>query len=114
MDPDRFDALVDEALDAIPADLAAQVVNLVVLVEDRPPPEEPQDTLGMYDGVALTERNDMGGGQLPDRVVVYRQPLLRMCDSEEELIEEIGITVVHEIAHHFGISERRLHDLGWG
>ncbi|MEX0427259.1 metallopeptidase family protein [Nocardioides sp. DS6] len=113
MDPARFDALVDEALDAIPEELAAQVHNLVVLVEDWPPPDVPQDTLGLYDGVAITERNDMWGGGLPDRVFVYRRPLLAMCESEEELVDEVRITVVHEIAHHFGISDERLHELGW-
>lgn len=114
MDPERFDALVDEALDSIPEELAAQVRNLVVLVEERPPPEEPPDTLGLYDGVALTERSDLWGGRLPDRILIFRGPLLRMCDSEDQLVEEVRITVVHEIAHHFGISEHRLHELGWG
>jgi len=114
MEPERFDALVDEALDSIPDELAAQVRNLVVLVEEWPPPEEPRDTLGLYDGVALTERSDLWGGALPDRVFVFRQPLLAMCDSEEQLVDEVRITVVHEIAHHFGISDGRLHELGWG
>jgi predicted Zn-dependent protease with MMP-like domain len=113
MDAARFDALVDEAIDAIPDALAAQVHNLVVLVEEWPPEGEPQDTLGLYDGVAITERSDLWAGGLPDRVFVYRQPLLAMCDSEEELVEEVRITVVHEIAHHFGIDDDRLHELGW-
>lgn len=114
MERERFDALVDEALDSIPDELAAQVHNLVVLVEEWPPPEEPSDTLGLYDGVALTQRSDLWGGRLPDRIFVFRQPLLAMCDTEEELVREVRITVVHEIAHHFGISETRLHELGWG
>ncbi|MEP9382374.1 metallopeptidase family protein [Nocardioides sp. KR10-350] len=113
VDAVRFDALVDEALDSIPEELAGQVRNLVVLVEEWPPPEEPQDTLGLYDGVAITERSDLWAGGLPDRVFVFRQPLLALCDSEEQLVDEVRITVVHEIAHHFGLSDDRLHELGW-
>lgn len=113
MEPDRFDALVDEALDSIPDELASLVHNLVVLVEDEPPEHEPADLLGLYDGVALTHRDSFSPTVLPDRVFVFRNPLLDMCDSEEELVREVGITVVHEIAHHFGISDERLHDLGY-
>jgi predicted Zn-dependent protease with MMP-like domain len=113
MDPDRFDALVDEALDAIPDELASLVRNLVVLVEDEPPEHEPADLLGLYDGVALTQRDSYTPLVLPDRVFLFRNPLLDMCGSEEELVREVRITVVHEIAHHFGISDARLHDLGY-
>lgn len=113
MDPERFDALVDEALDAIPDELASLVRNLVVLVEDEPPENEPADLLGLYDGVALTERDSQTLMHLPDRVFLFRNPLLDMCESEEELVEEVRITVVHEIAHHFGINDARLHDLGY-
>ncbi|MGH3353183.1 MAG: metallopeptidase family protein [Nocardioides sp.] len=111
--PERFDALVDQALDAIPDELAAQVNNLVVLVEEWPPESEPQDTLGLYDGVALTDRNDIYGITLPDRIFVFRQPLQQMCEDESDLAAEIRITVVHEIAHHFGIDDEKLHQLGW-
>jgi predicted Zn-dependent protease with MMP-like domain len=110
---ERFDELVDLALDEIPAQLAALVDNLVVLVEDEPPPDDP-DLLGLYDGVALTERAANHGGELPDRIFVYRGPLLDLCGSEEELVEEVRITVVHEIAHHFGIDDAQLHELGYG
>ena len=113
MDRERFEALVDEALDAIPDELASRVHNLVVLVEDEPPEHEPADLLGLYDGVALTQRDSSTLMHLPDRVFVFRNPLLDMCSSEEELVEEVRITVVHEIAHHFGISDDRLHDLGY-
>ncbi|MAO80208.1 metallopeptidase family protein [uncultured Nocardioides sp.] len=113
MDRERFDALVDEALDAIPDELASLVHNLVVLVEDEPPAHEPADLLGLYDGVALTQRDSSTLMHLPDRVFIFRNPLLDMCASEEELVEEVRITVVHEIAHHFGISDDRLHDLGY-
>lgn len=113
MDPERFDALVDEALDAIPDELASLVHNLVVLVEDEPPEHEPADLLGLYDGVALTHRDSATPIELPDRVFIFRNPLLDLCGSEEELVEEVRITVVHEIAHHFGISDARLHELGY-
>jgi predicted Zn-dependent protease with MMP-like domain len=113
MEPERFDALVDRALDGIPDELASLVRNVVVLVEDEPPEGEPDDLLGLYDGVALTERDGTLSMQLPDRIFVFRGPLLDFCESEEELVEEVRITVVHEIAHHFGIDDRRLHELGY-
>jgi len=112
MDPERFDELVNEALDGIPDELAELVRNVVVLVEDEPPPDDP-DLLGLYDGVALTERYGDMLPQLPDRIFIYRGPLLDLCSSEEELVEEVRITVVHEVAHHFGIDDARLHDLGY-
>ena len=114
MEPERFDVLVDRALDGIPDELAELVRNVVVLVEDEPPQGEPDDLLGLYDGVALTERDSTVTMTLPDRIFVFRGPLLDFCDSEEQLVEEVRITVVHEIAHHFGIDDKRLHDLGWG
>jgi predicted Zn-dependent protease with MMP-like domain len=113
MDDERFDALVDQALDGIPDELAALVRNVVVLVEDEPPEGEPDDLLGLYDGVSLTERDSMNSGHLPDRILVFRGPLLDLVDSEEELVEEVRITVVHEVAHHFGIDDERLHELGY-
>jgi predicted Zn-dependent protease with MMP-like domain len=113
MDAARFDALVDQALDGIPDELAALVHNVVVLVEEEPPEDEPADLLGLYDGVALTERWGTPPVELPDRILVFRGPLLDMCETEEELVEEVRITVVHEIAHHFGIDDARLHDLGY-
>jgi len=114
MDPERFDALVAQALDGIPDELARLVHNVVVLVEDEPPEGEPDDLLGLYDGVALTERDGALTPQLPDTIFVFRGPLRDLCDSEEQLVEEVRITVVHEIAHHFGIDDRRLHELGYG
>jgi predicted Zn-dependent protease with MMP-like domain len=113
MTPERFDELVDEALDGIPDELASLVRNVVVLVEEEPPEDDP-DLLGLYDGVALTERDSMSlGGQLPDRIFIFRGPLLDMCEDEDDLVEEVRITVVHEVAHHFGIDDARLHDLGY-
>jgi predicted Zn-dependent protease with MMP-like domain len=113
MGPTEFDALVDRALDGIPDELAVLVRNVVVLVEDESPDNEPDDLLGLYDGIALTERDSTMGGELPDRIFVFRGPLLDMCDSEDQLVEEVRITVVHEIAHHFGIDDHRLHELGY-
>ena len=113
MTPERFEALVDSALDEIPEEISRLVHNLVVLVEDEAPPDDP-DLLGLYDGVALTEREANFSAQLPDRIFIFRNNLLDMCESEDELADEVRITVVHEIAHHFGIEEERLHELGWG
>ena len=113
MDPERFDALVDQALDQIPEEIASLVHNLVVLVEEEPPDNEPDDLLGLYEGVALTERDGSVAMELPDRVFIFRGPLLDFCASEEELVKEVRITVVHEIAHHFGIDDARLHELGY-
>ena len=112
MDRDAFEALVNDALDGIPEELASLIQNVVVLVEDDPPKDDP-GLLGLYDGVALTERYGSYGLELPDRIFIYRNPLLDMCSTAEELVEEVRITVVHEVAHHFGIDDDRLHDLGY-
>jgi predicted Zn-dependent protease with MMP-like domain len=112
MTPARFEELVADALDLLPADLTRAIDNVVVLVEDRNP-EEP-DLLGLYQGVALTERDSSYAGALPDTVTIYRESLLEICDTDEEVVEEVAITVIHEIAHHFGIDDERLHELGWG
>lgn len=114
LDPAAFDALVDRALDTIPDEIVALVHNVVVLVEDEPPDTEPADTLGLYDGVALTERRWMPGVDLPDRIFIYRNPLLDLCDSEQMLADEVRITVVHEVAHHFGMDHGTLEALGYG
>ena len=108
----RFNELVAEALDLIPSELAAAMDNVVVLVDSRHP-EEP-DLLGLYEGIALTERDSYYGGVLPDRIIIYRDALLDICSDEQELVDEVVVTVVHEVAHHFGIPEHRLHELGWG
>ncbi|GAB2779024.1 metallopeptidase family protein [Nocardioides salsibiostraticola] len=111
---ERFEELVESALDGIPDQLASLVQNLVVLVEETPPDGEPRDLLGLYDGYALTERDSFMAAALPDRIFVFRQPLQQMCRDEAHLVEEVRITVVHEVAHHFGIEEARLHELGYG
>ena len=109
---DRFDQLVADALDLIPDKLAEAMDNVVVLVEPRNP-EDPE-LLGRYEGVALTMRDSSYGGVLPDRITIYRDALLDACGDEQQLVEEVAVTVVHEVAHHFGIPEHRLHELGWG
>jgi predicted Zn-dependent protease with MMP-like domain len=112
MSPQRFDELVSDALDLIPPKLAAAIDNVVILVEAQHP-DDPE-LLGLYEGVALTERDSSYAGSLPDAITIYRDALLDMCGSEEEVVEEVAITVIHEIAHHFGIDDDRLHQLGWG
>jgi len=109
--PEEFEALVESALDDIPDEIARLVANVVVLVEDEPPPEDP-DLLGLYDGVDLTAWGDPNL-ELPPRIFVFRGPLTRMCGDLDELRHEVEITVVHEVAHHFGIDDDRLHDLGY-
>ncbi|MGV9325551.1 metallopeptidase family protein [Streptosporangium sandarakinum] len=107
---EKFEELVAEALDTIPPELTRVMDNVVVVVVDDPP--EP-GLLGLYTGVPLTERGDWYAGVLPDRIEIYRHPICTMCTSESEVVEEVRITVVHEIAHHFGIDDDRLHELGW-
>jgi len=110
---DRFEELVAEALDEIPPELARLISNCVVLVEDDVPPGRPP-LLGLYEGVPLTERGNWYGGVLPDRITIYRLPILRICRTLDDVVEEVLVTVVHEVAHHFGIDDAALHDLGWG
>lgn len=107
----RFEELVSDALDSLPEKLIAAVDNVVVLVEDRN--EEEPDLLGLYEGVALTERDSWYAGSLPDAIFIYREPLMEMCSDEEELVHEVRVTVIHEFAHHFGIDDEQLHELGW-
>ena len=108
----EFEELVSVALDGIPPELSSLMDNVVVLVEDEPPEDDP-DLLGLYDGVPLTERDSAYTFAAPDRIFVFRGPLTRMCETSAELVEEVRITVVHEIAHHFGIDDDHLHDLGY-
>jgi predicted Zn-dependent protease with MMP-like domain len=112
MSPQRFDELVSDALDLIPEELAAAIDNVVVLVQPRHP-EDPE-LLGLYEGIALTDRDSTYAGSLPDTITIYRDALLEICDDENEVVDEVAITVIHEIAHHFGIDDGRLHELGWG
>src|SRR3954447_4064996 len=109
---EQFEALVTAALDGVPPELVALMDNCVVLVEDDPPADDP-GLLGLYDGTPLTERGNGYSLVLPDRITIFRNPTLAMCESADEVVDEVQITVVHEIAHHFGIDDDRLHDLGY-
>lgn len=113
MSRERFEELVGEALDEVPPELLRLMSNVVILVEDDTPAGEPE-LLGLYEGHALTNRGWDYAGVLPDRILIYRNPILRICETEADVVDEVAITVVHEIAHHFGIDDERLHDLGWG
>ncbi|AHD22278.1 hypothetical protein Y013_17345 [Rhodococcus pyridinivorans SB3094] len=112
MEDEHFEELVSEALDEIPRELARAIDNVVVLVEPRH--EEEPDLLGLYQGVALTERDSHYAGSLPDTITIYRDAILDICESDDDVVHEVLVTVVHEIAHYFGIDEERLHQLGWG
>ena len=112
VDEARFEQLVDDALDSVPDELFRAMDNVVVLIADRNP-EEP-DLLGLYEGVALTARDTTYSGFLPDTIPIYRDALCDFCSSEGQLVHEVAVTVIHEIAHHFGIDEETLHELGWG
>jgi predicted Zn-dependent protease with MMP-like domain len=107
---ERFEDLVADALDALPEELGRRMDNVVVSVRDRPPVP---GLLGLYEGVPLTARAEYGGLVMPDRITVFREPILRRCATEEEVVEQVRITVVHEVAHHFGIDDDRLDELGW-
>ena len=110
----EFERAVADALDSIPDELARLMSNVAVLVEDEPSPDEPE-LLGVYEGTPLTERDSWwDAGSLPDRITIFKGPLERMCTDQQDLREEIAVTVVHEVAHHFGIDDATLHDLGWG
>jgi predicted Zn-dependent protease with MMP-like domain len=111
IDPAEFEELVGEALDAIPEELSKQMRNVVLLVEDM---GASPNLLGLYQGVPLTERTTAYAGMLPDRITIYRIPILRHCNSREDVVRQVVVTVVHEVAHHFGIGDAKLHELGWG
>ena len=108
--PEQFEQLVGEALDSIPEALARQIRNVAVVVEVEAPYE---GLLGLYEGVPLTGRGDWYSGVLPDRISIYRNEILKICDSYEDVVREVRTTVVHEVGHHFGIDDDRLHELGW-
>jgi len=112
LDSEAFEQLVIDELDALPDDMIDGLDNVVFVTEDRPE-DGSLDLLGLYDGVALTERGQYGFGELPDRIILYREPLLAVCDTLDELKDEIHVTLVHEIAHFYGINDEQLHELGW-
>ncbi|AEH09813.1 MULTISPECIES: metallopeptidase family protein [Protofrankia] len=106
----RFEDLVAEALDSLPPQLGRQMSNIAVVVEDEPPSP---GLLGLYEGVPLTQRGDWYSGVLPDRITIYRWPICDLGRTEEQVVEQVRVTVIHEVAHHFGIDDGRLAELGW-
>ncbi|GFZ88537.1 metallopeptidase family protein [Nesterenkonia alkaliphila] len=117
MSDEQFDAAVTDALALIPDRLAAKIDNVAVFVEERyqPEPWEAPDTvlLGLYEGIPLTERGAEPWA-MPDRITLYKAAILDICDTEQEVVEQVTVTVVHEVAHFFGIDDATLHRLGWG
>lgn len=119
----RFEALVGEALDGLPDDILALLDNVAVVVEDAPTAAQLREAggleggevlLGLYEGIPLTERASSSYSLvLPDKITLFRRALERVCPDEATLRREVQVTVVHELAHHFGIGERRLEELGW-
>jgi predicted Zn-dependent protease with MMP-like domain len=110
---DHFEELVGEALDSIPDELADYMENVAIIVEDGVPHGR---LLGLYQGVPLTKRGEWygtGALTLPDRITIFRLPICAHCRTEEEVVRQVGVTVIHEVAHHFGIDDTRLHELGW-
>jgi len=112
LDEDAFERLVVDELDLLPDDMVDGLDNVVFVTESRPE-DGSLDLLGLYDGVAMTERGAYGFGELPDRIVLYREPLLAVSADLEELKDQIHVTLVHEIAHFYGLDDAQLHELGW-
>ncbi len=116
----EFDRAVEAALDSIPDEFHEYLDNVMVEVRDRPDAElmrreeVPGDLLGLYMGTPLENKGVEGGALLPDRILIFRDNLCAMCETRDELIEEIRITVLHEVGHHFGLDEERLDELGYG
>lgn len=112
VDADAFESLVEESLATLPEAMLDGLDNVVFVVEDLPE-DGSLELLGLYEGVAITERGQYGYGELPDRIIVYREPLLAHCEDLETLREEIRVTLVHEIGHFYGLDDAELHRLGW-
>ena len=108
---EKFEELVSLGLDAIPPGLASLMNNVAVFVEDQKPGRP--GLMGLYEGIPLTKRGSGYSGALPDHITIYRRPILRRCATESDVVRQVEITVVHEVAHHFGISDARLHELGY-
>jgi predicted Zn-dependent protease with MMP-like domain len=119
MKRDRFRQLVAEAVDSIPEAFRKHLQNIAIVVEDEPPPEvlaemdiEPPDTLfGLYQGIPLTDRRWDHGNTLPDKISIYQFPIEDVCETEDEVVTEIGETLIHEVGHYFGLSEDEIRDI---
>ena len=112
LDAAAFEKLVVEELDLLPDEMMAGVDNLAFVTDDRPE-DGSLNLLGLYQGVSLTHRESYGFGELPDRIVLYREPLLAVCVDLAELHEQVHVTLVHEIGHYYGLDDEQLHTLGW-
>jgi len=110
IDPDRFEEMVAIALDGLPEEFGKLMSNVAVTVENGP---GPPGLLGLYQGIPLTSRTTQYAGVLPDRITIYRLAICAICNSEDEVREQVRKTVIHEVAHHFGIDDPRLRELGW-
>jgi predicted Zn-dependent protease with MMP-like domain len=110
VEPAKFEDMVVAALDSLPEDLGRLMRNVAVTVEHDP---GPPGLLGLYQGIPLTSRTSQYAGVLPDRITIYRQAICAICGSEAEVVEQVRRTVIHEVAHHFGIDDARLTELGW-
>ena len=110
VEPERFEEMVASALDGLPEELGRLMSNVAVTVEHG---AGPPGLLGLYEGVPLTSRTTGYAGVLPDRITIYRQAICARCQTEEEVAREVRRTVIHEVGHHFGIDDERLHELGW-
>lgn len=110
VDPEAFEQMVAAALDSLPEDLGKLMRNVAVVVDHASPPH---GLLGLYQGVPLTSRTTNYAGMLPDKITIFRLQICAICDTEAEVVDQVRRTVVHEVGHHFGISDERLHELGW-
>ena len=108
--PARFEEMVEAALDGLPERLGRLMSNVAVMVQHEP---GPPGLLGLYEGIPLTSRTSGYAGVLPDRITIYRLAICAVCDTTQEVVDEVRRTVVHEVGHHFGIDDARLRELGW-
>jgi predicted Zn-dependent protease with MMP-like domain len=108
--PARFEEMVEAALDSLPEELGRLMSNVAVMVQHEP---GPPGLLGLYEGIPLTSRTTGYAGVLPDRITIYHLAICAVCQTEDEVVDQVRRTVVHEVGHHFGIDDARLTELGW-
>ena len=108
--PERFSELVADALDGIPPELGRYMDNVAVFIDDH---NRSGRLFGLYEGIPLTKRENYGGLAMPDRITIYRRTICGACHTEDEVVHQVRVTVIHEVAHHFGIDDARLSELGW-